>query len=43
MQNLLIIETQLWDKLTKEIQFSDNVFEFKKLISKLYKGYKESE
>ena len=34
------VGTQLWDKLPKETQTKDNIFEFKKEISKLYQTYK---
>ena len=31
--------TLLWDKLPKETQFAENIFEFKKRILPLYKQY----
>ena len=31
--------TLLWDKLPKETQFAENIFEFKKRITPLYKEY----
>ena len=33
--------TQMWDKLTRERQFAENIIEFKKKISTLYKNYKD--
>ena len=32
-------ETLLWDRLPKETQFAENIFEFKKRLLSLYKEY----
>ena len=31
--------TKLWDKLTKEVQMSETIFDFKKNIDKIYKTF----
>ena len=35
------VESQLWDKLPKDTQFIDNIFEFIKEIAKMYGTFKE--
>ena len=35
------IGTQMWDKLSKDVQLSMNVYEFKKNIAKMYTTSKE--
>ena len=35
------IGTQMWDKLSKDVQLSMDVYEFKKNIAKMYKTFKE--
>ena len=32
----------MWDKLPQDVQFSANIFEFKKNISTMYKTYNET-